>query len=94
MPSTPLLPSSLSSPPTTCLRCTDPWTNSFWKGGLSEAELRATARQVEEEAWSAQKEAGIQRIALDGTWYDSVLDMIFALGLIPKRFRVSLACTA
>lgn len=71
-----------------------PWTNSFWKGGLSEAELRATARQVEEEAWSAQKEAGIQRIALDGTWYDSVLDMIFALGLIPKRFRVSLACTA
>lgn len=34
--------------------------------------------------------AGIDRIGLDGTLYDQVLDFIFYLGLAPKRFQVCL----
>ena len=33
--------------------------------------------------------AGIDRIGLDGTLYDQILDFIFYLGLAPKRFQVS-----
>ena len=32
--------------------------------------------------------AGIDRVGLDGTLYDQVLDFIFYLGLAPKRFQV------
>jgi len=34
--------------------------------------------------------AGIDRIGLDGTLYDQVLDFIFYLGLAPERFQVHL----
>ena len=40
---------------------------SFWKGNSTEADLRRTGEEVQAEAWLAQKTAGIQRIALDGT---------------------------
>jgi hypothetical protein len=44
--------------------------------------------------WNADFElcltAGIDRIGLDGTLYDQVLDFIFYLGLAPKRFQVTL----
>lgn len=33
--------------------------------------------------------AGIDRIGLDGTLYDQILDFIFYLGLAPKRFQVT-----
>lgn len=32
--------------------------------------------------------AGIDRVGLDGTLYDQVLDFIFYLGLAPPRFQV------
>lgn len=111
---------------------------SYWKGKSSEAELQASLRAVDAEAWAVQAAAGITRIALDGTAYDQVcapalrarrpsppprcapvpraprapalaytsasrtkhahtlalallqvLDMVFALGLAPPRFKVS-----
>lgn len=33
--------------------------------------------------------AGIDRVGLDGTLYDQILDFIFYLGLEPQRFKVS-----
>jgi hypothetical protein len=61
---------------------------SFWKGKSSEAELVAALNAVDAEAWAAQRAAGIAKIALDGTAYDQVLDMVYALGLAPARFQV------
>ena len=66
-----------------------PPTHSFWKGKSSESDLAAALRAVDAEAWSAQKDAGISLVALDGTAYDQVLDAITALGLAPRRFQVS-----
>lgn len=60
---------------------------SFWKGKTSEQELVAAFNAVDKEAWRAQQAAGIKLIALDGTFYDHVLDMIYALGLAPQRFK-------
>lgn len=62
---------------------------SFWKGTTSEEQLLAASHAVEAEAWLAQKDAGIERIAADGTLYDQVLDMTFLLGVAPARFKVS-----
>ncbi|GBF92667.1 hypothetical protein Rsub_05036 [Raphidocelis subcapitata] len=60
---------------------------SFWKGKSSEAELLAAFRAVDAEAWGAQRAAGVSRVALDGTHYDQVLDMVAALGAAPARFK-------
>jgi 5-methyltetrahydropteroyltriglutamate--homocysteine methyltransferase len=62
---------------------------SFWKGKTSEPDLVASFAAVDEEAWRAQQAAGVQLIALDGTYYDQVLDMVYALGVAPARFKVS-----
>lgn len=47
-------------------------TLSYWKGSLPEAELLATCRRVEADAWRLQREAGVTRVGLDGTLYDQV----------------------
>lgn len=59
-----------------------------WKGALPLAELVAVSEAVENEAWSSQKAAGIDLIALDGTAYDHVLDTTVWLGVSPARFKV------
>lgn len=48
----------------------------------------SSLRAVDEEAWAAQRAAGVARVALDGTPYDQVLDMVAGLGLAPPRFKV------
>lgn len=72
--------------------------HSYWKGKTSEAELRAALRAVDAEAWAAQKAAGVTRVALDGTYYDQMLDTVTMLGLEPARFQVgegaALRCAA
>lgn len=60
----------------------------YWKGGITEQELLDTAAQVQADAWRRQQAAGIDRIALDGTLYDQVLDTTMWLGLAPPRFSV------
>ena len=60
---------------------------AYWKGDVDAAALLATFRQVEEEGWRAQRDAGIDRIGVgDATLYDHVLDWSVRLGLIPARF--------
>jgi len=62
---------------------------SYWAGKLSEEDLLATAHQVDEGAWKAQAEAGIDLVGLDGTLYDHILDFALTyLGLVPPRFQV------
>jgi hypothetical protein len=80
----PIQPSSLTLSPLP----TPPPPPSFWKGKSSEADLVASFRAVDEEAWAAQRAAGVSRVALDGTYYDQVLDMVAALGVAPERFQV------
>lgn len=67
-----------------CLFC------SYWAGKLSEDQLLAVRDEAEVEAWQAQQKAGINRIGLDGTLYDQILDIIYTLGLAPSRFQVRL----
>ena len=47
----------------------------------------AVAKQVEESAWKAQADAGVDLVALDGTCYDQMLDHCTYLGLLPPRFQ-------
>lgn len=60
---------------------------AYWKGDVDAATLFATFRQVEEDGWRAQRDAGIDRIGVgDATLYDHVLDWSVRLGLVPARF--------
>jgi 5-methyltetrahydropteroyltriglutamate--homocysteine methyltransferase len=59
----------------------------YWGGGISESELLNVSNDVQAEAWAVQASAGLQRIGLDGTLYDQVLDTTFLLGLAPQRFK-------
>ena len=59
---------------------------SFWNGKSTSDELLSVAREVELSAWCEQADAGIEKIALDGTLYDHVLDFASMFGLIPDRF--------
>lgn len=59
----------------------------YWAGKSSQADLVAVSQATEAGAWAAQAQAGIDLIALDGTYYDQILDTISYLGLIPERFN-------
>lgn len=61
---------------------------SFWSGKSTADDLRTVAEQTERVAWLSQKDAGLDLVALDSTYYDQILDFITYLGLIPKRFQV------
>jgi len=60
---------------------------SYWKGNSSLEDLLKVSSECEDAAWKLQKQTGIDRIGLDGTLYDQVLDFIFYLGLAPERFQ-------
>jgi len=59
----------------------------YWAGNSSKEALMAVAKQVEESAWKAQADAGVDLVALDGTCYDQMLDHCTYLGLLPPRFQ-------
>lgn len=61
---------------------------SYWAGTTDASSLLEATAAVEAQAWRAQAAAGIDRVGLDGTLYDHVLDAIFQLGLVPPRFQV------
>ena len=59
----------------------------YWSGKTDRKELFATARQLREEHWKLQQEAGIDLIPCnDFSFYDQVLDTSLMLGAIPKRY--------
>jgi hypothetical protein len=66
----------------------DARARSYWKGKSSTAALSSALAAVDDEAWRAQAAAGVGLVALDGTAYDQVLDMVAALGIAPPRFEV------
>eukprot|EP00967_Tisochrysis_lutea_P048741 scaffold59611_cov20-Tisochrysis_lutea.AAC.1 len=59
----------------------------YWKKQASQEELLSVANEVQAQAWRDQQAAGVNLIACDGTLYDQMLDTIFMLGIIPKRFQ-------
>jgi 5-methyltetrahydropteroyltriglutamate--homocysteine methyltransferase len=63
-------------------------SESFWAGKISESELSETGRKIRMENWRIQKEAGLHHIpSNDFSFYDQVLDMSFAVGAIPARYK-------
>ncbi|UCF18384.1 MAG: 5-methyltetrahydropteroyltriglutamate--homocysteine S-methyltransferase [Gemmatimonadota bacterium] len=62
-------------------------TESYWKGELSESALRATAAQLRQQAWSTQRQAGLDLIPCnDFSYYDHVLDAAVLVGAVPTRY--------
>ncbi|MEK8090704.1 5-methyltetrahydropteroyltriglutamate--homocysteine S-methyltransferase [Thermithiobacillus plumbiphilus] len=63
---------------------------SFWKGGINEDALLATARELRQRHWHLQQEAGMDLIPVgDFSFYDHMLDMTALLGAVPARYGFS-----
>ncbi len=60
---------------------------SYWKGKVSEEELRGIAKDLRKRHWQLQKENGIDLVPVgDFSLYDQILDMTATLGAVPERF--------
>ena len=60
---------------------------AFWKGVKSETDVREVAAEIRRVNWATQKAAGADLLPVgDFSFYDHVLDLICAVGAIPKRF--------
>jgi 5-methyltetrahydropteroyltriglutamate--homocysteine methyltransferase len=61
---------------------------AYWKGTLDGGALLRTLREVEEDGWRTQREAGLTYVGVgDATLYDHVLDWAARFGLVPSRFH-------
>ncbi|MDR2033203.1 MAG: 5-methyltetrahydropteroyltriglutamate--homocysteine S-methyltransferase [Helicobacteraceae bacterium] len=61
---------------------------SYWKGELSEKSLLESCEQLKLRHWNIQKEAGLDYVVTgDFSLYDRMLDVTFAIGAIPPRFK-------
>ncbi|RFS26718.1 5-methyltetrahydropteroyltriglutamate--homocysteine S-methyltransferase [Chitinophaga silvatica] len=59
----------------------------YWAGKITLEELKDVARQIKEENWKTQLDAGIDLIPCnDFSYYDQVLDTSLLLGVIPERY--------
>jgi 5-methyltetrahydropteroyltriglutamate--homocysteine methyltransferase len=59
----------------------------FWAGNVSEEALLETAREIRQQNWRLQQEAGIEHIpSNDFSLYDHVLDTIAMVGAVPARY--------
>ena len=60
----------------------------YWSGQSTQKDLIQTGKNIRQENWLLQKNAGIELIpSNDFSFYDQVLDMSFTLGAIPERFN-------
>ncbi len=60
----------------------------YFKGELSEDELKKTAAELRAYGWKKQEEAGINFIpSNDFSFYDNMLDTAFLLGAVPARYK-------
>jgi len=60
---------------------------SFWKGDISEPDLKRAGRELRSRHWQLQREAGLDYVAVgDFSYYDQMLDMSAMLGAIPSRY--------
>lgn len=61
---------------------------SYWKGQSSRDELVAAGKAIRAHNWKLQQKAGIAHIPSgDFAFYDQVLNMTCALGLVPARYK-------
>ncbi|MBQ3770649.1 MAG: 5-methyltetrahydropteroyltriglutamate--homocysteine S-methyltransferase [Bacteroidaceae bacterium] len=64
-------------------------SEKFFKGEVSEDELRKVAAEIRLYGWQKQQEAGIDFIpSNDFSFYDNMLDTAFLLGAVPQRYRL------
>ncbi len=62
-------------------------TERYWAGKIDADTLLTTARELRAAHWTAQRNAGIDLVAIgDFSFYDQMLDMTVLLGAIPERF--------
>ncbi|WP_022729028.1 5-methyltetrahydropteroyltriglutamate--homocysteine S-methyltransferase [Fodinicurvata sediminis] len=62
-------------------------TESFWKGDLTEEQLRAEARRLRAANWQLQRQNGVDFIpSNDFSLYDQVLDTSVMVGAIPEIY--------
>lgn len=63
-------------------------SEQYWAGKTSKEDLFRIARQIRQENWTTQREAGIDLIpSNDFSFYDQVLDTSLLVGAIPERYR-------
>jgi 5-methyltetrahydropteroyltriglutamate--homocysteine methyltransferase len=62
-------------------------TEAYWKAELSLEDLLETGAKLRMQAWSLQREAGIDIIPCnDFSFYDQVLDAVATVGAVPSRY--------
>lgn len=59
---------------------------AYWKGELTQEELKAVRAQLRERHWQYQCDLDLAPIG-DFSFYDQILDMSFTLGNVPERAR-------
>nr|AGT02613.1 5-methyltetrahydropteroyltriglutamate-homocysteine S-methyltransferase [Strigomonas oncopelti] len=63
---------------------------SYWKGDLKEAELRAVGKELRLKHWEQQSAGGVHLLPVgDFAWYDQMLTTSLMLGNVPARHRES-----
>lgn len=61
---------------------------AYWAGKSTQAELQAIAKQIRQQNWQTQIDAGITLLPInDFALYDQVLNTSTLLGVIPQRFK-------
>ena len=64
-------------------------TESYWKGEITQTELKRRAEAQCIEQWEVQKQAGLDQIPVgDFSFYDQMLDTAFLIGAVPQRYAV------
>ena len=59
----------------------------YWSGQITRQQLFVVAKNLREQHWKLQQDAGIDLIPCnDFSFYDQVLDMSLLLGVIPNRY--------
>jgi 5-methyltetrahydropteroyltriglutamate--homocysteine methyltransferase len=62
-------------------------TERYWAGKIDADALLTTAKHLRAAHWNAQRDAGIDLVAVnDFSFYDQMLDMTVLLGALPERF--------
>ncbi|MEM8968236.1 MAG: 5-methyltetrahydropteroyltriglutamate--homocysteine S-methyltransferase [Bacteroidota bacterium] len=67
--------------------CERYWATPSWVGKITNDELQSVARDLRQQHWQLQQDAGIDLIpSNDFSFYDQVLDMSLTVGAIPDRY--------
>lgn len=63
-------------------------SEKYFKGIITEKELKNTAKELRKLNWEIQKENGIDFIpSNDFSFYDNVLDTAYLLNIVPERYK-------